>query len=36
MKTKQTTDLEHVQKLSALLEQFRDAYFGKKSGEHVH
>jgi nickel superoxide dismutase len=31
MKAKQTTDLVHVEKLRALLAEFRDAYFGKTS-----
>ncbi|MEZ5194929.1 MAG: superoxide dismutase [Ni] [Bacteroidales bacterium] len=33
MKTKQTTDLSHVEKLRELLSQFEDAYF---AGQHRH
>jgi len=36
MKTKQTTDLEHIKKLSSLLERFREAYFGPQSKGSAH
>lgn len=37
MKTKQTTDLENVEKLRSLLNQFHDSYYGKAAGaEHKH
>ena len=37
MQTKQTTDLENVEKLRALLNQFHDSYYGKAEGaEHKH
>lgn len=35
MKTKQTTDLAHVEKLRALLKEFRGAYFTKEEKEHL-
>jgi len=35
MKTKQTTDLSHVEKLRSLLSQFTEAYFGPKEKEHL-
>ncbi len=34
MKTKQTTDLEHVKDLRSLLVSFRAVYFGADPGEH--
>ncbi len=37
MKTKQTTDLENVEKLRALLNQFHESYYGKVAeAEHKH
>jgi nickel superoxide dismutase len=37
MKTKQTTDLENVEKLRSLLNQFRESYYGKAAeAEHKH
>ena len=37
MNTKQTTNLENVEKLRALLNQFHDSYYGKAAGaEHKH
>jgi len=36
MKAKQTTDLEHVNQLRVLLEDFRKAYFGEIEKEHKH
>ena len=37
MKTKQTTELENVEKLRALLSRFREAYSGKVAqAEHKH
>ena len=37
MKTKQTTDLENVEKLRALLNQFHESYYGKAAeAEHKH
>jgi len=35
MKAKQTTDMEHVEKLKALAGEFREAYFGKAEKEHL-
>lgn len=35
MKAKQTTDMEHVRQLNALLAQFRDIYFTKDEKEHL-
>jgi len=35
MKTKQTTDLAHVEKLRALLQEFHDLYFGPKAAKHL-
>ena len=37
MKTKQTTDLENVEKLKSLLNQFHESYYGKAAeAEHKH
>ncbi len=35
MKTKQTTDLAHVEKLRSLLKEFHDVYFGPEDKEHL-
>jgi nickel superoxide dismutase len=35
MKTKQTTDLEHITKLRSLLSEFHDAYFGPEEKKHL-
>jgi nickel superoxide dismutase len=35
MKTKQTTDLAHVEKLRSLLKDFHEAYFGPEEKEHL-
>lgn len=35
MKTKQTTDLAHVEKLRSLLKDFYEAYFGPEDKEHL-
>ncbi len=35
MKTKQTTDLKHVEKLRSLLKEFHDLYFGPQEKEHL-
>jgi nickel superoxide dismutase len=35
MKTKQTTDLTHVEKLRSLLSEFHDAYFGPEEKKHL-
>ncbi len=35
MKTKQSTDLSHVEKLRDLVSQFSEAYFGPKEKEHL-
>jgi nickel superoxide dismutase len=36
MKAKQTTDLNHVERLRILLKAFHTAYFGKERAEHTH
>ena len=36
MKSKQTTDLAHVQKLRLLVKEFKELYFGPKEKEHIH
>ena len=36
MKTKQTTDVAHVEKLQGLLDQFSESYFGHKIEAHAH
>lgn len=36
MKTKQTTDLEHVEELRSLVKEFETAYFGPAEHEHDH
>jgi nickel superoxide dismutase len=35
MKAKQTTDMEHVEKLKTLTSEFHEAYFGKADKEHL-
>jgi len=35
MKTKQTTDLAHVEKLRSLLKEFHEVYFTKEEKEHL-
>jgi len=36
MKSKQTTDIENVEKLKSLLSDFRNVYFGPESGRYIH
>jgi len=36
MKSKQTTDIENVEKLKSLLSDFKNVYFGPESGRYIH